>query len=409
MAPKRVRFGGANDHEAKTNNSKEKGKAPLIEEPEKTPVADQVPADSQGDQDKIIEASITMASLVNATASLIRNASTKEGTTSNNKRKAGGKPPGPEWNFEEPTIDINIPNIDDLKRVVDNYVKKHHHAFSPTLRDSSSDQLDLFGPYPHPPGMPNAYKIYHLHHGGLPTSKYKHALFIAKVYHATQKSHFMGYQCNQALNYTTSFARYLDTHVDNIGDAFVEGNFTVNSKFMERALLDYVYATLWHAKWPHYMMMYLIHTASLTEGNLFGIWNAKDYLAGKKILIDNNATRKRDLDGLATLVEFFASRGYPIFICFNYGTTFKGAYDDVALACSKLHPILEKYNLLKREVYYDEDDPTKFDVRTGYWFHVDGTLGAAYMPYIEMAYDRGLVEHKGPTFDFSSGCLWCTP
>ncbi|MCO5604913.1 hypothetical protein L7F22_059088 [Adiantum nelumboides] len=44
MAPKRTRFGGANDHEAGTSNSKGKGKAPLIEELEKVPVvADQVP------------------------------------------------------------------------------------------------------------------------------------------------------------------------------------------------------------------------------------------------------------------------------------------------------------------------------------------------------------------------------
>ncbi|MCO5547906.1 hypothetical protein L7F22_001360 [Adiantum nelumboides] len=55
MTPKRVGFGGVNDHEAETSNSKGKGKAFLVEEPEKTPVADQVPTDSQGDHDKIIE------------------------------------------------------------------------------------------------------------------------------------------------------------------------------------------------------------------------------------------------------------------------------------------------------------------------------------------------------------------
>ncbi|MCO5551592.1 hypothetical protein L7F22_005097 [Adiantum nelumboides] len=44
MAPKRTRFGGANDHEAETNNSKGKRKAPLVEEPKKIPVANQAHA-----------------------------------------------------------------------------------------------------------------------------------------------------------------------------------------------------------------------------------------------------------------------------------------------------------------------------------------------------------------------------
>ncbi|MCO5577425.1 hypothetical protein L7F22_031257 [Adiantum nelumboides] len=51
MAPKRVRFGRANDHEAKTSNSKGKGKAPFIKEPEKTPVADQETHNEEGEDD----------------------------------------------------------------------------------------------------------------------------------------------------------------------------------------------------------------------------------------------------------------------------------------------------------------------------------------------------------------------
>ncbi|MCO5566449.1 hypothetical protein L7F22_020126 [Adiantum nelumboides] len=42
MAPKRTRFGGAHDYEAGTSNTNGKGKAPLVEEPGKVPVADQV-------------------------------------------------------------------------------------------------------------------------------------------------------------------------------------------------------------------------------------------------------------------------------------------------------------------------------------------------------------------------------
>ncbi|KAH7352227.1 hypothetical protein KP509_19G035700 [Ceratopteris richardii] len=251
---------------------------------------------------------------------------------------------------------------------------------------------------------------------------------------------------------------------------------------MERAVLDY-YAELWNAKWPYndkdkesYWGFCL--TMGSTEGNLYGMWNGRDYLGGKKILIDeqlvmrsgvmvssprfvyqkavlpadspnaytpiaffsedthysiskamtmlsiqtfyaegeekypgecplNNGTWPAEvpshesgamnIDSLSVLVEFFASRGYPIIVCFNYGTTFKGAYDDVSYACRKLKPILEKYNLLERDVTYGDNQTDK---RTGFWFHVDGALGAAYMPFIEMAYLSSRVATKGPTFDF---------
>ncbi|MCO5553305.1 hypothetical protein L7F22_006826 [Adiantum nelumboides] len=58
MAPKRVRFGGANDHEAETSNSKGKGKTLLIEEPEKIPVVDQILGDSRSNEEEILESDI---------------------------------------------------------------------------------------------------------------------------------------------------------------------------------------------------------------------------------------------------------------------------------------------------------------------------------------------------------------
>ena len=113
-----------------------------------------------------------------------------------------------------------------------------------------------------------------------------------------------------------------------------------------------------------------------------------------------------DLDALAKLVEFFAAEGYPILICFNYGTTFKGAYDDVARACDLLGPIFERYGLNNRRVRYDETDPYSGrpvgddDVRAGFWLHVDGALGAAHMPFMEMARAAGRLTACGPVFDF---------
>lgn len=316
-------------------------------------------------------------------------------------------------------------------------------------------------------------------------------------YESVQKDHFLGYQANQKLDYSDDLKQYLNYHINNIGDPFQSGNFTLNSKWMERAVLDY-YARLWNARWPHYpsdpeSYWGYVLTMGSTEGNMYGMWNGRDYLAGKFLMEDptvqeearvaslagepRQVTRRLiykqavapeanpnaytpiafysedthysiikatmtlaiknfyeigdqyypndnplspgqpwpkevpstggnagpgsiDIPSLAKLVEFFASKGYPILIIFNYGTTFKGAYDDVEAVGKALMPILQRYGLDERKVYYDPDDPSKFDIRTGYWFHVDGALGAAYMPFIEMAYSEGLYPQRGPNFDF---------
>jgi histidine decarboxylase len=276
-------------------------------------------------------------------------------------------------------------------------------------------------------------------------------------------------------------------HLNNIGDPFVKGNFTVNTKFMERAVLNY-FAKLWHAKLPHNLKDVdsywgYVLTMGSTEGNLYGLWNARDYLSGKVLLCDPkdntrlvlrqaslaaNAKDKKnnenafspvvffsedthysivkimrilsvstfkqvgdqkypgqcplpnskgkwpeevpsappadgdaallgpgsiDIHALATLVEFFAERGHPILVVLNYGTTFKGAYDDVEGVGKALEPILRKHGLWTRDVEYA---PGQYDTRDGYWIHVDGALGATYMPFLRM-HDG---KKYGPRFDF---------
>jgi histidine decarboxylase len=316
-------------------------------------------------------------------------------------------------------------------------------------------------------------------------------------YLSVQKANFLGYQVNQQLDYEDDLKPYLNYHVNNVGDPFVDGNLTVHSKWMERAVLDY-YARVWNARLPHNPTdgeSYWGYVVSMgcTEGNLYGLWNARDYLAGKLLLEEHTAEEEArvasfegkprsllrrliykqalpldgkphaytpvvfysedthysiikagivlglhtfyeigqhdypnenplapgqpwskevpstqgsagpgsiDIPALVKLVEFFAAKGYPILICFNYGTTFKGAYDDVEAVGKALMPIFQRYGLHERKVHYDPNDSSKFDIRTGFWFHVDGALGAAYMPFVEMAYNAGKIAQRGPNFDF---------
>ncbi|MBV9601453.1 MAG: histidine decarboxylase [Chloroflexi bacterium] len=310
-----------------------------------------------------------------------------------------------------------------------------------------------------------------------------HERFLAHL--SEKRATFLGYQTDQELEYKEVLKDYLNFHLNNVGDPFQPGNFTINSKWLERAVLDY-YAALWNARWPHddadpESYWGYITSMGSTEGNMYALWNARDYLSGKALHEDfdeydqhlvyqlprpatNNPnaytpvlfyssdthysivkdalvlgiqtfhsiarqkygdahnplhsgrpwpsevpsteTGQTDLAALAKLVEFFAAEGYPILICLNYGTTFKGAYDDVARACDLLAPIFERYGLVNRQVRYDETDPYSGrpvhdeDIRAGFWLHVDGALGAAHMPFMEMARAADNVSACGPVFDF---------
>ena len=108
-----------------------------------------------------------------------------------------------------------------------------------------------------------------------------------------------------------------------------------------------------------------------------------------------------DIDALTKLVDFFTAKGHPIIVIFNYGTTLKGTYDDVKAAGEALIPILKKNNMHARKVVYDPKQPEQHSVCQGFWFHVDGALGASYMPFVRMAREHGLInEEPGPAFDF---------
>ena len=336
---------------------------------------------------------------------------------------------------------------------------------------------------------------------GMPENVRNRLMSVYNEFIFEQKKRFLGYQANQKMSYEADTKQFLNCHINNVGDPFVGGNFTVNSKHMERAVLDY-YAKLWHAKIPQdrknpdpdsYWGYAL--TMGSTEGNIYGLWNARDYLAGRKLIVDEKPDKKGrlrqrylkplaarapddekadnaytpvaffsqdthysivksmrvlgistfydigtmkvkagddryknpldpegswdgyeeapsergnqgpgsiDVEKLAILVDFFAAKGYPILINLNYGSTFKGAYDNVEAVHEKLMPIFKKHGLIEREVEYDHDKK-ETDVRNGFWIHVDGALGASYMPFLQMAKEKDPVHYghlEIPKFDF---------
>ena len=104
-----------------------------------------------------------------------------------------------------------------------------------------------------------------------------------------------------------------------------------------------------------------------------------------------------DGHALCILVEFFASRKYPILVVFNCGSTFKGAYDEVEVIGARIVAILAKHGILNHRFKLNG----QMVERQGYWMHVDGALGASYMPFLEMACRNGMTElGPGPIFDF---------
>ena len=327
-------------------------------------------------------------------------------------------------------------------------------------------------------------KYYQVPSKGMTADEARQAQNETFLYTAQQTKEFLGYQLDLRNDYSIA-SKYLNTQINNIGDPFTPGTFTLNSKWMERNVLDY-YASLWNAKWPHdpkdpdTYWGYVL-TMGSTEANLYGIWNARDYLQGKFMMEDKSSEIPRtyyvraktekgnrnaltpvafysqdthysvikamavmevdtffsigsnkypgkcpitwsggkkgewpyevpsqdsgsiDIGKLVKLVRFFAKEGYPPLIIMNYGTTFKGAYDDVKAATDGIMPILREHNLETRKIKITDPDTGKFVLseRKGYWFHVDGALGATYMPFIKMARLLGKTNvDPAPEFDF---------
>lgn len=333
------------------------------------------------------------------------------------------------------------------------------------------------------PDSPPDDALFRLDSGGIGPDRRNEALAQLSAYLGRQQANFLGYQVNQKLSFSGDLAGYLDIHLNNSGDPWGAGHFTTNTKPVERAVLEY-FARLWHGVPPGEAggsagdpcWGYVLSMGS-SEGNLYALWNARDYLTGKTDFYEwqagagpgsdraglspsaaggrppvafysaethysiKKALRVLDIpsfqqignelfpgqcplgpdgrwpDGvpceggedslgsidvgaLRQVVEFFAARHYPVIVILNYGTTFKGSLDNVKAAGEAILPVLERHGLAERTIPRGGRADL---VRTGYWIHVDGALGAGYMPFLEQAWKAGQLAVPDPSifeFDF---------
>lgn len=257
----------------------------------------------------------------------------------------------------------------------------------------------------------------------------------------------LGYPLNQNFDYSL-LAPFIDIHLNNLGDPYEASSTLLNARELEQEVLDY-FGKLWHAvpRTPLTQNSFWGYVLSMgaTEGNMYALWSAREYFRSREntskirknmtlepvvyysqeahyslekcasildILTFQNAGKKFfpgqcpvtadgqwpdgvpvdqngavEVDALSVLVDFFTSRGHPPIIVLNMGTTFQGGFDDARRIWLQVSGVLERHGFCGEE-------------HTDCWIHIDGALGAAYLPYLELACKQRLTAEKGPLFDF---------
>lgn len=258
---------------------------------------------------------------------------------------------------------------------------------------------------------------------------------------------FLGFQTSQHVQFDSALYPLLNLNLLNIGDAYSEGNFRVNAKQPEQAVLDF-YARHWNAPnpdSPNTASSYwgYVTTMGSTEGNLFGLWNARDYLCGGKSWFADSANNHLPRKALAPVLltsreshysiakaahilaialpsafdyqdsagkpapdfinsddagainveelvywaERLFAKGHPLIFSLNIGTTFKGGFDPITTIIARLPGI-----------FLDKS-------ARNYWIHVDAAICGNTLPWIEQAYAAGewtqpFQADEFPHFDF---------
>ena len=154
------------------------------------------------------------------------------------------------------------------------------------------------------------------------------------------KTTFLGYPCDADFDYATIY-RFLEFPINNVGDPFEPSTYRLQTKQFEREVLGF-FARLLHLKeyWGYI-------TNGGTEGNLYGMYAAREHFPQAPVLFSEHAhysmKKNAHLLGLKTLIvksapngeidyaDFEAKvRGLPeAIVVANIGTTMLGAIDKV--------------------------------------------------------------------------------
>lgn len=199
-------------------------------------------------------------------------------------------------------------------------------------------------------------------------------------------NHFLGYPIAQDFDYSELYP-LLALPLNNIGDPMVESTYDLNSRSIEREVLDF-FADLFHAP-PQNWWGYVTNGGS--EGNLYGLYVARElYPNGivyysesthysvqkniqllniQSIVIRSKANGEMDYDDLHRMVELH--RDKPVIILANIGTTMTEAKDDLAQIKSKLRACAVQ----------------------NYYIHCDAALAGVYSALLNLS----------PGFDFLHG------
>ncbi|AUF82658.1 histidine decarboxylase [Tetraselmis virus 1] len=196
-------------------------------------------------------------------------------------------------------------------------------------------------------------------------------------------SHFIGYPCNFAYDYTPVFGSFKYC-VNNVGDPSVPNNYIINSKETELKVIAW-FKELWNIS-PCNSWGYV--TSSGTEGNMEGFYMARrvypegvlyhsdqsHYSIGKiaDLLRIPSVVVKSQPNGEMDYADFEASLDTrkPAIVCATIGTTMMGAHDDV----SKIHQTLERKGMIDK-----------------HYIHIDGALDGFFLPLL--TYDMNFKDY----------------
>lgn len=188
---------------------------------------------------------------------------------------------------------------------------------------------------------------------------------------------FLGYPCNTAYDYS-EVIDYFKYNINNVGCPYVEGTYKVNTKTIEREVLNF-FAELWGFN-NNNIWGYV--TSAGTEGNMQGLYVGRESLGRDAVFYTSkdshyslfklgrilclnlcviNTLETGEMDYKDFETKLIKNIDKPALINANLGTTMKGAIDNTR----EIYRILKKHN------------------KMNYYLHADGALMGFVIPFIQ--------------------------